>query len=232
VTEGNGGFVINGDIANDRAGSAVSAAGDVDGDGFDDVIVGASRADVGDLQTAGNTFVIFGGGFGSEATQVGGEGNDTLTGSTAVDRLVAGNGDDVVIGGGGADVLRGGAGDDVLAVSDLTFADIDGGNGTDTLRLDGTGLTLDLTAVNDEEVVGIEQIDLNGGGNTLGFGLSDLLNLSDDSNTLRVFGDDTDAVDVAEGFTANGTIEDGGVTFNVFENGQAIIEIEETVSVI
>jgi len=137
-----------------------------------------------------------------------------------------------VIGGGGADVLRGGAGDDVLAVSDLTFADIDGGNGTDTLRLDATGLTLDLTAVADEEVAGIEQIDLNGGGNTLGFNLSDLLNLSDSSNTLRVFGDDTDTVDVAEGFTANGTIVDQGVTFNVFESGQAILEIEETVAVI
>jgi len=200
VIEGNGGFVVNGNISGDRAGSAVSGAGDVDGDGFDDLIVGSSLADGADGQAVGN--------------------------------MVAGNGDDVVIGGGGADVLRGGAGDDVLAVSDLTFADIDGGNGTDTLRLDATGLTLDLTAVADEEVAGIEQIDLNGGGNTLGFNLSDLLNLSDSSNTLRVFGDDTDTVDVAEGFTANGTIVDQGVTFNVFESGQAILEIEETVAVI
>jgi len=60
----------------------------------------------------------------------------------------------------------------VQTVSDLGFADIDGGNGTDTLRLDATGLTLDLTAVADEEVAGIEQIDLNGGGNTLSFSTS------------------------------------------------------------
>jgi len=232
VAEGNGGFVVNGNIDGDRAGSAVSGAGDVDGDGFDDVIVGSSLADGEDGQAVGNTFLIFGGGFGSEATQVGTEGNDTLTGGAAADNLVAGNGDDVVIGGGGADVLRGGAGDDVLAVSDLEFADIDGGNGTDTLRLDTAGVTLDLDAVGDEDITGIEQIDLGGGGNTLEFQLSDLLNLSDESNTLRVLGDDTDTVDVAEGFTANGTVVDEGVTFNVFENGQAIIEIEENISVI
>jgi len=105
VIEGNGGFVVNGNISGDRAGSAVSGAGDVDGDGFDDLIVGSSLADGPDGQAVGNTFVIFGGGFGSEATQVGGEGNDTLTGGAGVDRLVAGNGDDVVIGGGGADGL-------------------------------------------------------------------------------------------------------------------------------
>jgi len=117
-------------------------------------------------------------------------------------------------------------------LSDLGFADIDGGNGTDTLRLDGEGLTLDLDAVGDEEVVGIEQIDLNGGGNTLSITLSDLLTISDESNTLRVLGDETDTVDVAEGFVADGTVVDGGVTFDVFVSGQAILEIEENVSVI
>jgi len=39
-------------------------------------------------------------------------------------------------------------------------------------------------------------------------------------------------VNVAEGFTANGTVEDAGVTFNVFQNGQAILEIEENVSAV
>jgi len=68
VIEGNGGFVVNGNISGDRAGSAVSGAGDVDGDGFDDLIVGSSLADGADGQAVGNTFVVFGGGFWLQAT--------------------------------------------------------------------------------------------------------------------------------------------------------------------
>jgi hypothetical protein len=34
-----GGFVINGEAANDYSGSSVSSAGDVNGDGLDDLIV-------------------------------------------------------------------------------------------------------------------------------------------------------------------------------------------------
>ena len=40
--DGSNGFVLNGIDANDFAGFSVSSAGDVNGDGFDDIIVGAS----------------------------------------------------------------------------------------------------------------------------------------------------------------------------------------------
>ncbi len=52
------GFRISGAAPWDRAGSSVSAAGDVDGDGFGDFLVGASGA--GD----GEVYVVFGGSFG------------------------------------------------------------------------------------------------------------------------------------------------------------------------
>ena len=39
--DGNNGFVINGIDANDRSGRSVSAAGDINGDGLDDLIIGA-----------------------------------------------------------------------------------------------------------------------------------------------------------------------------------------------
>jgi len=41
------GFVIQGDAANDGAGSSVSSAGDVNGDGIDDLIVGTLDGDNG-----------------------------------------------------------------------------------------------------------------------------------------------------------------------------------------
>ena len=53
------GFKILGDAAYDRAGLSVSAAGDVDGDGFDDMIVGAPGHDPG-AANAGAAYLIFG----------------------------------------------------------------------------------------------------------------------------------------------------------------------------
>ncbi|TYP78771.1 FG-GAP repeat protein, partial [Maritimibacter alkaliphilus HTCC2654] len=53
------GFIIQGDVANDQAGHSVAAAGDVNGDGIDDVIVGAYGSDDGG-SNAGEAYVIFG----------------------------------------------------------------------------------------------------------------------------------------------------------------------------
>jgi hypothetical protein len=39
------GFVINGEAAGDKSGYSVSSAGDVNGDGLDDLIVGAYQAE-------------------------------------------------------------------------------------------------------------------------------------------------------------------------------------------
>jgi hypothetical protein len=47
------GFVINGEVENDYSGSSVSSAGDVNGDGLDDLIVGAYGADPSDKSSAG-----------------------------------------------------------------------------------------------------------------------------------------------------------------------------------
>jgi hypothetical protein len=43
IAAGTGGFVVNGESANDYSGRSVSSAGDVNGDGLDDLIVGASN---------------------------------------------------------------------------------------------------------------------------------------------------------------------------------------------
>ena len=60
VALGTGGFKIQGENAGDHAGWSVSSAGDVNGDGFDDLIVGARGNASGGPPAAGAAYVVFG----------------------------------------------------------------------------------------------------------------------------------------------------------------------------
>ena len=57
---GANGFVINGIDAGDNSGFSVSTAGDVNGDGIDDIIIGARFADANGNNNAGESYVVFG----------------------------------------------------------------------------------------------------------------------------------------------------------------------------
>ena len=60
VAAGTGGFVMNGIDPGDHSGHSVSGAGDVNGDGLADLIVGAIYADPGGIDRAGESYVVFG----------------------------------------------------------------------------------------------------------------------------------------------------------------------------
>jgi len=66
--DGSNGFVLNGIDEGDRSGFSVSDAGDVNGDGFDDVIIGARGADPNGQESAGQSYVVFGSSTGFDAS--------------------------------------------------------------------------------------------------------------------------------------------------------------------
>lgn len=168
--------------AQDLSGFSVGAAGDINGDGLADLIVGAPGYDpAASATSSGRSYIIFGsktGAFaaGSAVDNAGTSGNDTLT-STGSQTLAggsfsAGTGNDTFIANG-ADVLLGGMGKDIFTVnaSMITalqnnfgaggntsqLAKIDGGAGIDTIRMGGTGgLGFDFSLVSNTSVGNIE----------------------------------------------------------------------------
>jgi Ca2+-binding RTX toxin-like protein len=231
VAAGTGGFVIHGEDAGDRSGHSVASASDINGDGFDDLIVGAPIADGagnGKYQ-AGESYVIFGKDFSLVVTQQGDSGANSLSGSANADIMVGGQGADELIGAGGADVMRAGEGNDVLRVADLSFQDIDGGSGIDTLAFDGAGLTLNLGLLANSRLTEIEVIDLTGtGNNTLILSALELLNLSGTSNTLRIDGNAGDRLVLPQldtGWTEGATT----AGYTTYTSGQARLEVASAV---
>ena len=214
------GFRIDGAANRDFAGQSVSSAGDVNGDGFADLLIGADGADPNGLERAGSSYVLFGGDFTHSVTRLGTSNADHLLGTKVADRFVAGKGNDTMLGRGGADVFHGGAGNDTISVSDHRFRLVDGGSGTDTLKLGGNHLNLNLKYVH-SRINGIEAIDMTGHGhNTLTLTALDVLNLSDTGNTLKVTGNASDRV-----VGLNHDWEEGGIhgNFHTYTSDAAVL---------
>lgn len=75
-------------------------------------------------------------------TLTGTSGQDTIVSGSMAQVLEGGDGDDVLVGGSGRDTIAGGEGQDVIVWHPGEGADrVDGGAGTDTLRIEDTGMT-------------------------------------------------------------------------------------------
>jgi hypothetical protein len=221
--------------ANNNTGVSVSSAGDLNGDGFHDLIIGADRAH----NSAGVSYVVFGEDFAGTVTHLGTAASETLTGTSAAETFVGGRGNDVLISGGGNDALQGGEGDDTIVLAGTVFRNIDGGRDQDAIRLTGSGHNLDLTTIRPDQIESIERIDITGSGNNrLTLTVLDVLDLSDESNSLRMDGNAGDTVIRGSGWTqvtsggtnGNGTSGIDGQTYQHYTSGQALLLVDTDIS--
>ncbi len=131
------GFVMNGAAEYDFAGRAVSGAGDVNGDGFNDLLIGGAGVDLNGT-SYGAAYVVFGARL-NHPILPGAPGADTLRSTSAPQQLFGAQGADSLFGGFGDDLLDGGASDDLLT-GDADDDLLRGGSGSDTYGFaDGWG---------------------------------------------------------------------------------------------
>jgi len=186
------GFIIQG-APGRYLGQSVSAAGDINQDGFDDLLVGENHA----------SYVIYGNalyGTGLMSHPIDGTpGNDWLTGTDAGEQIT---------GSGGMDVILANGGNDTVVLNDTNFRRIDGGAGEDLVLISGhQSQTLDFAALAKGTVTGVEQIDINGSGaNTIKLSLQNVMDMSDTSDTLLLKGGSDDNLQIS-GMSTSGQTE-------------------------
>ncbi|BES83876.1 hypothetical protein PEC302110_09730 [Pectobacterium araliae] len=103
--------------------------------------------------------------------------------------------------------ITGSEGDDLITLSSLDFTHIDGGDGIDTLHLDGTSLNLDLTALG-LKIDNVEIFDLGPNGtNSITFDLDRALNVTDrPEDDLLIVGGEGSKVNLIPGDGAWSTV--------------------------
>ena len=224
--DGTDGFKLSGTTPLDRTGFSVSRAGDLNGDGLGDLVIGApGGATYAGVYSGANTysgasFVVFGRLPTSSVALVGSAASQTLIGGDQADSLAGLGGNDHLIGHGGDDTLYGGAGNDSL----------DGGAGQDTASYLSapSGVVVSLAAAGPQStggdgvdtLVSIENLTGSAFGDDLsGDGVANVLHGGGGGDTLRgqagddsIFGEAGN--DYIEGGDDNDVI-DGGAGFNV-----------------
>ena len=218
------GAIFYGVSPNEGSGQSVSSAGDVNGDGIDDFLIGANGANPDEMALAGRTYLIYGGQkFSGLAGKDGRIGLDTVAQTDGVDGAVfngvdandgsgisvssAGdfNGDgfdDLIIGASVATVNGSfGAGETYLVLGGQDFSGLDGGTGID---LSDIGADLGGILLN-----GIDELDFSG---------------SYVSSAGDVNGDGFDDIIIGAPRASNGGTDGTGESYLVFGNSLGVVD--------
>jgi len=214
--DGTNGVVINGIDGGDQSGASVSSAGDINGDGFDDILIGARNADSNGGQS-GESYIIFGSAsFGSPPPTGPTPGNDNLTGTPDDDMIDLLAGDDIYRGREGNDDVEGGAGNDTV-FGQGGDDDLSGGEGNDVL-LGGLGNDTTDGGEGDDMINGQAGDDLINGGDgadsLLGASGNDMINGGTGNDVINGNGGD-DMIDGGEG----NDMLNGAVGFDTINGG-------------
>ena len=243
---------INGNVATYLEGDEIINSGIINGD-----IYLLEGDDYFDSQNGVLNGVVYGGNgddklYGSKGNDefITGEwGNDIISSNNGRDTIYGDRGDDVLVGGNGNDSISGGLGDDrmlqkgydhiegswgndVVEIADLTFYVVDGGGETDTLKITGDNLALDISSfLAENRLISFEVVELNPTA-SLAISPSDIGGLSGEGGPLTIRGESGSKVNLyggAWGMDGSAVIE--GTTYNVFSLDGEEAYIEDVITV-